>query len=100
MPGPEGMPLRIQTTPPRPPPPHACVLATSRPHPPPSLSPFLPPPLPPFVKGSSTEFLIAKFLGVELNTAHLDRMRAAGKELARLTDCPKRNGKEWYEEGY
>jgi len=55
---------------------------------------------PNFVKGSSVECLIANYLGVELNTTHLERMRAAGKALARLTDCPKRNGKEWYEEGY
>ena len=52
------------------------------------------------LKGSSAECLIAKFLGVEFSTAHLDRMRAAGNALAELSPCPKRNGKEWYEEGY
>ena len=94
------MPLHsqtAQTAPPRPPGRLLSVGALEAsphpPHPPPR-------PLPNSAKGSSTEFLIAKFLGVELNTAHLDRMRAAGKALARLTDCPKRNGKEWYEEGY
>ena len=50
------------------------------------------------LQGSCTERLIHKFL---VSTPyHLGRMRAAGKALAKLTDCPMRNGKKWYEEGY